>query len=106
MTDVYGHEHAGKIVEFKKGEREIRLSLVSPFTGAGSQQIMIESRHPDLLKYEIISMDGRCVTKGIAKLSGGTTSLPVSGKWMAAALYLFRAQDESGNKYTLLFRRD
>jgi hypothetical protein len=106
MTDVYGNEHAGKIVEFKKGERKIRVSLLSPYAGVGSQQIMIESRHPDLLKYEIISMDGRCVTKGIVKLSEGTTRLPVSGEWMATALYLFRAQDELGNKYTLLFRKD
>jgi hypothetical protein len=106
MVDVYGNNYAGELTLFKKQNRETRLSWFSEGIGTGPQRILIQSEHPDVWKYEIISINGRSIIKGLLKLGEGITELPVSDEMISTAFYLFRASDSFGNNYALVFRKD
>ncbi len=102
MTDIYGNEYAGKLVLYKIENSNTRVNLIS--AGAGhSNQVLIQSENPDVWKYEIFSMDGRCMKKGILNSSAGFTIIPIEST-LTAGIYIFRAIDSYGKKYCLQFQ--
>ncbi len=106
MVDHNGNGYDGKITAFRKENSKPHLSWISPATGTGSQQLMIQSQNPGHWKYEIISLNGQSIKKGVLNTGVEKTMVSVNNEWMADAFYIFRIEDSAGNPYSLLFRKD
>jgi hypothetical protein len=106
MVDIHGNGYAGKIVLFKKEGGNIRLSWVSPGISSVTGQLLIQSENQDTWKYEIISLQGRSVIKGILKLQEGKNYLSVETELVSTGVYVFRAVDSSGKFYSVIFKKD
>ncbi|HEY4935752.1 MAG TPA: hypothetical protein VII44_04195 [Puia sp.] len=106
MVDIHGNEYLGKIVYFKKSGGNIRLNWLPSGIPAESNQLLIQSDQQDEWKYEIISINGQCVKKGMMKLEEGKNYLTVGPEILSRGIYVFRAMDSSGNNYSLLFKKE
>ena len=103
MVDIHGNEYSGKIVLFRKEDENIRLTRLSSCIREGTTNILIRSDFPDEWKYEIISINGAVFKKGSLTLGMGINCLMVGKEMIPAGIYIFRAMDSSGEKYSLLF---
>lgn len=103
MTDIYGNEYAGKLVPYKIENLNTRVTWISTGTDHRANQVLIQSENRDVWKYEIISMDGRCIKNGILNVNEGFTVLPIESE-LTKAIYNFRAIDSYGKKYCLQFQ--
>jgi hypothetical protein len=106
MIDIHGKEYAGARVMFKKEGGKTRLFWIPGAGFGGNSRIMIQSDKPEVWQYEIITMDGRCVYKGILKLEEGMTYLPLNKMMISRTAYIFRALDASCKNHHLVFRND
>jgi hypothetical protein len=103
MTDIYGNEYMGKLVLYKIENSNTRVNWISAGTGHRTNQVLIQSENPDIWKYEIFSMDGRCMKNGTLSSSAGFTIIPIEST-LTAGIYIFRAIDSHGKKYCLQFQ--
>jgi hypothetical protein len=106
MADNHGNEYRGELVLFKKRGEIFRMSWLSPGIPAGSGLLLIQAEIPDEWKYEIISINGQSIKKGILKLEPGRNIIPVGPENISSGVYVFRAMDSSGKKYSILFKED
>jgi hypothetical protein len=102
MVDIQGTDYPGKLVMFKKEAGNCRLGWIP--SGIGGMQLLIQSAVPDQWNYEIISMDGRYIKKGILNVAVGRTCLPIGSESIPAGIYLFRATDSKGKNHSLQFK--
>jgi hypothetical protein len=74
----------------------VRLSWVISSFGSGINEILIQTSQTDVWNYEIISMEGRCIQKGILAIEKELTRFPVGSMLLSRGKYLFRAMDSKG----------
>jgi len=101
MVDLTGHEYFGMLVPYKKEEATVRLSWISSGFGSEQNQILIYSANPDLWNYEIISMEGRCIKKGVLPVGKDFTRFSVGSEMFSRGEYFFRATDSRGRVFVL-----
>ena len=106
MVDLTGHEYFGMLVPYNNEEAAVRLSWVSPGFGSEINQILIHSVKPDLWNYNIISMDGRCIKKGVLAIGKEINRFDVGSEMMSRGMYFFRATDSKGRSFVLPFERN
>jgi len=106
MTDNHGKEYAGNIVRFKTGSENTRLSWLPAGNPGGSGQVMIRSSSADTWNYEIITISGCPVEKGIIQLNKGKNYLVLHPDRFSTGFYIFRGFDAAGKNYSLLFKND
>jgi hypothetical protein len=101
MVDLTGNEYFGMLVPYNREESPVRLSWVSSGSGSGQNQILIHSAIPDVWNYEIISMEGRFIKKGVLPVGKDLTRFSVGSEMMSKGKYLFRAMDSKGRFFVL-----
>lgn len=101
MVDVTGHEYFGKLVPYNIEDASVRLSWISAGFGSEQNQILIHSPNPDTWNYEIISMEGRFIKKGILPVGKDLTRFPIGPEIMSRGKYFFRATDSKGRLFVL-----
>jgi hypothetical protein len=101
MVDLTGHEYFGMLVPYHKKEVSVRLSWVSSGFGSQQNQILIYSANPDMWNYEIISMEGRFIKKGVLPVGKDLTRFSVGSEMMSRGKYFFRATDSKGRVFVL-----
>jgi hypothetical protein len=104
MIDIHGKDYTGEIVLFKMGSENIRLSWLPAGILGGGGRMLIQSAFADTWEYEIISLNGRPVKKGIIQLSEGKTYLTWSQESISNGIYIFLAFDSTGKRYSLIFK--
>ena len=90
---------------FKKGG-ESKVFWTAGNDVAGKGRIMIESDDSSDWQYEIFTMDGRCVNRGMLKSEVGLTYLPLHSVINPERVYIFRAINGSGESLHLVFKSD
>ena len=90
---------------FKKGG-ESKVFWTTGNYVAGKGRIMIESDDNSDWQYEIFTIDGRCVNRGMLKPGIGLTYLPLHSVINPGRVYVFRAISASGESLHLVFRSD
>jgi hypothetical protein len=103
MVDIHGYEYSGKIVMYKKVSSGIHLSQVVTGSGEGGAGLLIDTDSPDKWEYEIMSLGGSVVQKGILELPEGKTIFKCPSRMISKGIYVFRAAGLSGKSYSLLF---
>ncbi len=106
MVDVHGNVYDGDIVFFKIEDRNIRLNWLGFNNLSGSSQLLIQTDHPDEWKYEVSSVLGQIITRGVVKLEDGRNYLNLGKEIIARGVYIFHAINFSGNHYSLLFKKE
>ena len=106
MVDLTGHEYFGMLVPYDSEKASIRLSWVSSGFGSEQNQILIHSVNPDLWNYQIISMDGRFIKKGVLPVGKDLTRFSVGSEIMSRGKYFFRATDSKGRIFVLPFEKN
>ncbi|MEJ0079413.1 MAG: hypothetical protein WDM78_00245 [Puia sp.] len=101
MVDLTGHEYFGMLVPYNKEATSVRLSWISSGFGSEQNQILIQSVNPDMWNYEIISVEGRCIKKGVLPVGKDLTRFSVGSELMSRGEYLFRATDSKGRLFIL-----
>jgi hypothetical protein len=101
MVDLTGHEYFSSLVPYNKEEASVRLSWVSPGFWSQQNQILIYSANPDTWNYEIISMEGRFIKKGVLPIGKDFTRFSVGSEMIHRGKYLFRATDSKGRVFVL-----
>ena len=101
MVDLTGHEYFGMLVPYNGEEASVRLSWVSSGFGSEENQILIHSVNSDMWNYEIISMEGRFIKKGVLPVSKDLTRFSVGSEMMSKGKYFFRATDSRGRLFVL-----
>lgn len=105
MIDIHGKSYEGTKKMFKKGV-ESKVFWTTGNDVAGKGRIMIESDDSSDWQYEIFTMDGRCVNRGMLKSEVGLTYLPLHSVINPERVYIFRAINGSGESLHLVFRSD
>jgi hypothetical protein len=106
MIDVTGNEYFGLVVLFNRENALVRLSWVASVSGSGINEILIQTSQTGKWNYEIVSMDGRCIKKGILELEKDLTRFPVGSILRSRGKYLFRAMDSKGRLFVLQIERN
>lgn len=101
MVDITGNEYFGMFVPYNREEALVRLSWVASAFGSEPNEILIQTLHPDVWNYEIISIEGRCIKKGILNIEKDITRLPVGSAMMPRGKYVFSATDSKGRLFVL-----
>ena len=101
MVDLTGHEYFSLLVPYNKEEASVRLSWVSSGFGSQQNQILIYSANPDTWNYEIISMEGRFIKKGVLPVGKDLTRFSVGSEIISRGKYFFRAIDSKGRVFVL-----
>ena len=100
MIDIHGKSYEGTKKMFKKGG-ESKVFWTTGYDVAGKGRIMIESDDNSDWQYEVFTMDGRCVNRGMLKSEVGLNYLPLHSVVNPGRVYIFRAISVSG-----VFRSD
>jgi hypothetical protein len=103
MVDVQGHKYDGKIILFKKEGANLQTGRLAQVIRAGANYILIRSDIADEWQYEIISLNGHSVKKGILKIREGINLFAPEPELFSAGIYVFRAIDSSGQHKSLIF---
>ncbi|HZZ75643.1 MAG TPA: hypothetical protein VFE04_06915 [Puia sp.] len=106
MIDVSGNEYFGLVVPFNRENALVRLSWVVSVSGSGINEILIQTSQTGKWDYEIVSIDGRCIKKGILELEKELTRFPVGSILRSRGKYLFRAMDSKGRLFVLPIERN
>jgi hypothetical protein len=101
MVDLTGHEYFSPLVPYNHEENSVRLSWVAAGFGSEQNQILIHSVNPDTWKYEIISMEGRFIKKGVLPVRKNLTRFPIGSEIISRGKYFFRATDSKGRVFVL-----
>jgi hypothetical protein len=101
MVDVTGHEYFGKLVPYNIEDAPVRLSWVYAGFGSEQNQILIHSPNADIWNYEIISMEGRFIKKGVLPVGKDLTRFCIGPEIMSRGKYFFRATDSKGRLFVL-----
>ena len=102
MLDSSGREYKGKLINYNKEDKSIRLSWCPGIDNLGNH-IIIQSETSDTWCYEIISSEGRFIKTGSLPITAGLTNFPIGSISMPSGMYVFRASDSRGKKYIMLF---
>jgi hypothetical protein len=106
MVDTHGNEYDGNIVFFKMDKSNTRLVWLGFSNLSGSSQLLIQSDHPDEWKYEVISVLGQTINRGVVKLEEGRNYLKLREEIIPKGVYIFHAVNLSGKHYSLLFKKE
>ncbi|HLA60517.1 MAG TPA: hypothetical protein VK622_17205, partial [Puia sp.] len=106
MVDLTGHEYFGMLVPYNSEEASVRLSWVSSGFISEQNQILIHSVNPDMWDYEIISMDGRFIKKGVLPVGKDLTRFSIGSEMMSRGKYFFRATNSKGRLFVLPFEKN
>jgi len=101
MIDVTGHEYFGKLVPYNKEDASVRLNWVTSGFGSEENEILIYSEKPDVWNYEIISMEGRPIKKGILPVGKDLTRFYFGPEMISRGMYVFRATSSKGRVFVL-----
>jgi hypothetical protein len=104
MIDVFGNKYDGEVVQFKMSGRKTIISRVVTGNHPDQIQLLVQSEKVDEWKYEILTMQGQIIKKGIMNLVSGNNYLDVGSEIISQEIYVFRAIDILGNLHSLLFR--
>jgi hypothetical protein len=106
MVDIHGNEYEGNIVLFKMDGSNIQLNWLGAGNPPGSNQLLIQSGQRDEWKYEIISIQGQIVKRGVMKLEEGRNYLALGEEIISSGVYVFHAINSIGNHYSLKFKKE
>jgi hypothetical protein len=106
MVDLTGHEYFGMLVPYHKEEASVRLRWVSSGPGSEQNQVLIYSPNPDVWTYEIISMEGRFIKKGVMPVGKDLTRFSIGSEIMSRGKYFFRATDVKGRVFVLAIEKN
>ncbi|HET7003118.1 MAG TPA: hypothetical protein VFI33_17460, partial [Puia sp.] len=101
MVDLTGHEYFGMLVPYHKEGASVRLSWVSSGPGSEQNQVLIYSPNPDVWTYEIMSMEGRVIKKGVLSVGKDLTRFSIGTERMSRGKYFFRATNVKGRVFVL-----
>lgn len=105
MIDIHGNEYEGNIVFFKMDGRYIRMNWLGRSNSSGSNQLLIQTDQRDEWKYEISSIQGQILKRGVMKLMEGRNYLNLE-EIISRGVYIFHAINITGNHYSLLFKKE
>lgn len=105
MIDTHGKEFLGKIVMLRVDGQGPVISWISSGNSGTYGKMAIVTETPDDWEFEILSIDGRIVKKGVLYLGRGINYMDPDLIMMPSGIYIFRATDSSGKNYSLLFRK-
>ncbi len=105
MVDINGNEYEGNIVLFKMVGRNIRLNFLGTSNSSGYSQFLIQSDQPDEWEYEICTIQGQIIKRGVMKLLEGRNYFTL-GEIIPRGVYIFHAINITGNHYSLLFKKE
>jgi len=106
MTDIHGIDYIGKTIKFAKREDKNLISWLAPASQYGNAGLMIEVEKPEQWKYEILSMSGATVKKGFLHLYSGKNTVQIIPDDLAEGIYIMLVIDTTGERHTLLFRKN
>jgi hypothetical protein len=106
MIDMQGNEYLGKLVPYKKEIANNCLNWISQGSDSKQNQLLIQSETSDEWNYEIISLRGGIIKKGILNIGKGLTFFPTGSMDMIKGEYVFRALDSKGRCHVLLFGKN
>jgi hypothetical protein len=106
MVDLGGNEYFGMLVPYNKEDASVQLSWVCTGIGSEQNQILIHSSNPDIWNYEIISMDGHAVKKGILPIGKELTRFSAGLEMMSKGKYIFRAMNSRGKLFVLSIEKN
>jgi hypothetical protein len=101
MVDLTGHEYFGMLIPYHKEETSVRLSWVLSGPGSEQNQVLIYSPNPDVWTYEIISMEGRVIKRGVLPVGKDLTRFSIGSEAMSRGKYFFRATNIKGRVFIL-----
>lgn len=104
MIDVHGNKYDGEIIPFKMSGRKTRISRVITGNYPDPIQLLMQSDKVDEWEYEILTMQGQIIKKGIMNLVAGNNYLDLGSEIISQEIYVFRAIDNLGNLHSILFR--
>jgi hypothetical protein len=105
MVDINGNQYEGNIVLFKMDERNIHLNLLGMSNSSGYSQLLIQSDRLDEWKYDICTIQGQIIKRGVVKLVEGRNYLTL-GELISKGVYIFHAVNITGHRYSLLFKKE
>jgi hypothetical protein len=105
MVDIHGNEYSGNIVPFNMEDGIVQLNWLGPDNQSGFGKILIQSDQPDIWKYEIISIQGQIINRGVIKLELGKNYLMIGPEIISRGIYVFEAMNSSGSPYSLIFKK-
>lgn len=106
MIDDHGQVYNSEITLFYMKNDVIRLSWPRAGSGVNGTQLLIQTNSPDHWNYEILSINGGQVAKGIVQLIEGDNLVRVIPENLARGYYVFHAAASDGKIYSLLFVKD
>ncbi len=105
MVDIHKNEYEGNIVSFKIDDRNIRLNWLGMSNSSGFSQLLIQSDRRDEWKYEISSVQGQIIKRGVIRLVEGRNYLPLGEEIISKGVYIFNGINITGDHYSLLFQK-
>ncbi|HSZ33326.1 MAG TPA: hypothetical protein VK772_08440 [Puia sp.] len=105
IVDATGKAYLGKIVLFRENGQNPELSWVSSGVSDIYGKLSITTEVPDEWSFEILTVEGRVIKKGVLNLGRGKNFLDPQLESFSSGVYIFRALDSSGKSHSLLFRK-
>jgi hypothetical protein len=105
MTDIHGIEYMGNTVLFIKKPAQQIINWFIPSSQQRNTVLMIEVSEAHQWDFEIISMNGTIVKKGLLDLHSGKNVLQIIPDAIAEGIYTILVIDETGEKHVLVFKK-
>jgi hypothetical protein len=105
MVDIHGNVYSGNIVPFNMEDGIVQLNWLGPDNQSGFGKILIQSDQLDIWKYEIISIQGQIIKRGVIKLERGKNYLTIEPEIISRGIYVFEAMNSSESPYSLIFKK-
>jgi hypothetical protein len=105
MEDGAGNLYLGKIVLLRENGPNPELSWVSSGVSGTYGKFCITTQAPVEWSFEILTMEGRVIKKGVLNLGQGKNFIDPELESFSSGVYIFRALDSSGKSVSLLFRK-
>ncbi len=105
MVDATGKVYLGKIVLLRENGPNPELSWVSSGVSDSYGKLSIMTEAPVEWSFEILTMEGRAIKKGVLNLGSGKNFIDPELESFSSGVYIFRALDSSGKSHSLLFRK-
>jgi hypothetical protein len=83
----------------------VQLNWLGPDNQSGFGKILIQSDQSDIWKYEIISIQGQIIKRGVIKLERGKNYLTIEPEIVSKGIYVFEAMNSSWSPYSLIFKK-
>ncbi len=105
MVDATGKVYLGKIVLLRENGPNPELSWVSSGDSNIYGKLCITTETPVGWSFEILTMEGRVIKKGVLNLAQGKNFIDPGLESFSSGVYIFRVLDSSGKSHSLLFRK-